>query len=136
MFSADWSDAANTHGVRGSVASGGTAGHGSASPWDVHNTLIAAGPDLKQGATIDVPSGNVDFAPTFLQMLGIPIPPSMQGRPLDEALKSSSSTVTTRTIEHTAATADGRYWTTATFSTVETGGKTYRYFDKATTARK
>ena len=43
-------------GLRGMVSSGGVAGHGSSSPWDVHNTLIAAGPDLKEGVTIEVPS--------------------------------------------------------------------------------
>src|SRR4029450_1182535 len=86
LFSPDWSDEANVYGVKGSVASSGAAGHGSSSPWDVHNTLIAAGPDLKRGVTIDVPSANVDFAPTFLRLLGIAVPPSMEGRPLDEAL--------------------------------------------------
>ena len=53
LFSPDWTDGENAHGLRGMVSSGGVAGHGSASPWDVHNTLIAAGPDLKEGVTID-----------------------------------------------------------------------------------
>ena len=46
---------------------------------------MAAGPDLKPAAVDDVPSGNVDFAPTFLKLLGIRVAPSIQGRPLDEA---------------------------------------------------
>ena len=49
LFSPEWTDAPNAGGWRGSSASNGTAGHGGASPWDVHNTLIAAGPDLKRG---------------------------------------------------------------------------------------
>jgi hypothetical protein len=57
LFSPDWTDAANDYGVRGTTASAGVAGHGSSSPWDVHNTLIAAGPDLKRGLVSDVPSG-------------------------------------------------------------------------------
>jgi len=35
------------------------------------NTLIAAGPDFKRGETNDLASGNVDLAPTILQILGI-----------------------------------------------------------------
>lgn len=69
LISPDWSDAANAYGIRGSTASVGIAGHGSSSPWDIHNTAIAAGPDLKRGVTIAAPSGNVDFAPTFLKAL-------------------------------------------------------------------
>ena len=89
LFSPDWSDAPNAHGVRGSVAAGGVAGHGSSSPWDIHNTLIAAGPDLSRGVTIDLPSGNVDFMPTFLTLLGVAVPPSARGRVLAEAFVDS-----------------------------------------------
>lgn len=138
LFSPDWTDAANAHAMRGTTASGGVAGHGSSSPWDIHNTLIAAGPDLKRGMTVDVPSGNVDFAPTFLKLLGIAIPPSIQGRPLDEALlgRPAVATVAVRTMEHTASTADGAYRVTGTFSVVSVGGREYRYFDSTTVVRK
>jgi arylsulfatase A-like enzyme len=131
LFSPNWTDAANTHGVRGTTASGGVAGHGSSSPWDIHNTLIAAGPDVKRGVTFDVPSGNVDFAPTFLKLLGIAIPRSVQGRPLDEALLGPEAlpTAAIRTVEHTAATADGTYRVTGTFSVVTVDGRDYRYLD-------
>jgi arylsulfatase A-like enzyme len=124
--------------MRGTVASGGTAGHGSTSPWDVHNTLIAAGPDLKQGVAVDAPSANVDFAPTFLRLLDIAIPPSVQGRPLEEALVDGAglSANAVRTMEHTASTPDGTYVVTGTFSTVSVGGREYRYFDSTRVARK
>jgi len=85
LFSPDWTDDINAYGMRGTTASGGVAGHGSLSPWDVHNTAIAVGPDLRSGVTLDVPSANVDFAPTFLTLLDIEAPSSMQGRPLVEA---------------------------------------------------
>ena len=71
--------------MRGTSASSGVAGHGSSSPWDIHNTLIAAGPDLKQGLVLDTPSANVDFAATFMTLLGMALPPSVQGRALDVA---------------------------------------------------
>jgi arylsulfatase A-like enzyme len=138
LFSPDWTDAANAHGMRGTVASGGTAGHGSSSPWDIHNTLIAAGPDLRQGVTIDAPSANVDFAPTFLKLLDLPIPPSVQGRPLEEALIDGAAVGANavRTIEHTASRPDGTYAVTGTFSIVSAGGREYRYFDRTTVTRK
>jgi arylsulfatase A-like enzyme len=138
LFSPDWTDAPNPYGMRGTTASSGTAGHGSTSPWDIHNTLIAAGPDVKRGATVDVPSANVDFAPTFLRLLEISIPPSMQGRPLEEALVegAAASAGDVRALEHTARAADGRYAVTGTFSIVRTGGREYRYFDGTSVVRK
>jgi predicted AlkP superfamily pyrophosphatase or phosphodiesterase len=138
LISPDWSDAANAYGIRGSTASAGIAGHGSSSPWDIHNTAIAAGPDLKRGVTIAAPSGNVDFAPTFLKALGLPIPDSVQGRPLDEALIDGPALPAdaVRTFAHTARTADGRYAVTGNFSIVSSGGREYRYFDGTRVVRK
>jgi len=138
LFSPDWTDDANAHGMRGTVASGGTAGHGSSSPWDIHNTLIAAGPDLKQGISIDVPSANVDFTPTFLTLLGLRIPPSVQGRPLQEALVDgpAPNTIAVKALEHTVGTDDGSYVVTATFSIVTSAGREYRYFDQTKTTRR
>jgi predicted AlkP superfamily pyrophosphatase or phosphodiesterase len=137
LFSPDWTDAANTSGIRGTAASNETAGHGSSSPWDVHNTLIAAGPDLKRGATIDLPTANVDFAPTFLALLNLPRAASMQGRPLEEAFVDAQPAELgpVRTDTHTARAPDGTYTVTATFSIVRAGGREYRYFDSAKVGR-
>jgi predicted AlkP superfamily pyrophosphatase or phosphodiesterase len=136
LYSPDWSDAPNAFGMRGTSASSGTAGHGSSSPWDIHNTLIAAGPDLKQGRTIDAPSANVDFAPTFLTLLGAPIPPSMQGRPLAEAFRGVTAAPSSAVEHTTVATADDRYRLTGTFSTVTAAGRRFRYFDRTDVVRK
>jgi predicted AlkP superfamily pyrophosphatase or phosphodiesterase len=138
LFSPDWSDAANAHGIKGTVAAGGTAGHGSSSPWDIHSTLIAAGPDIKPGLTVDAPSANVDFAPTFLKLLGIDIPKSVQGRSLDEALINGRALPpnAVRKTEHTASTRDGGYTVTAMFSIVTIGGHEYRYLDGTRVTRK
>src|SRR5206468_6961591 len=52
LFSPDWTDQANPYGYVGTTASGGVAGHGSASPHDIHNVLVAAGPALKRGVVV------------------------------------------------------------------------------------
>lgn len=137
QYSPEWTDAANLHGVRGSTASNGVAGHGSTSPWDVRNTLVAAGPDVRKGITVDTPSANVDFAPTFLTLLGLPIPPSIEGRALAEAFANhAAGPIAARTADHTATAPHGRYAVTATLSIVSAGGREYRYFDGAQVARK
>jgi arylsulfatase A-like enzyme len=136
LYSPDWTDRANSYGVPGTVASGGVAGHGSSSPFDIHNTLIAAGPDLKRRSVIGTPSANVDFAPTFLKLLDLNTPPSMQGRPLDEALSAGGEAATVRTMQRTATSADGAYVLEASFSIVQTSRGSYSYFDRTRVTRR
>ncbi|WP_017460658.1 alkaline phosphatase family protein [Dyella ginsengisoli] len=62
--------------------------HGSFSPIDVHNTLVASGPDFRQAMRDPLPSGNVDLAPTLAAVLGLTLP-TAQGRVLHEALSGS-----------------------------------------------
>ena len=45
--------------------------HGSLSPFDMHNTFVANGPDFRSGIVDHLPTGNVDIAPTALWILGI-----------------------------------------------------------------
>jgi arylsulfatase A-like enzyme len=59
--------------------------HGSFSPRDVHNVLLAAGPDFRAGFRDPLPTGNVDVAPTVARILGLRLPHA-QGRVLLEAL--------------------------------------------------
>jgi len=59
--------------------------HGSFSPIDVHNTLLASGPDFRTGFRDALPSGNVDLAPTVAALLNLQLPKA-QGRVLHEAL--------------------------------------------------
>ena len=113
--------------ARASAASGGTAGHGSTSPWDIHNTLIAAGPDVKRGVSIAAPSVNADLAPTLLKVMGLPIPASMDGRVLDEALANGKplSAGDVRPLTHVVRTLDGGYTLTGAFSVVRSGGREF-----------
>lgn len=131
LYSPDWTDAKNAYGFPGITRAGGVAGHGSTSPFDVHNVLIAAGPDIKQKLPIDTPSGNVDFAPTFLRLAGIAVPPTMEGRILEEALRDGPDPagLKVESTEHRVKTADGVYTLTAFFSTLQSGLGSFRYFD-------
>ena len=85
-----WTSEDNENGAPGilTVADGvkGRGSHGSLSRFDLHNTLIAAGPDLKKGFVSDLPSGNIDVAPTILSILGVAPKAPMDGRVLSEAL--------------------------------------------------
>jgi arylsulfatase A-like enzyme len=76
MIDADWQRGA------------GKGTHATLSRFDMHNTLIAAGPDFRRGKVSDLPSGNVDLAPTILRILGIKPPQQMDGRVLSEAMVS------------------------------------------------
>ena len=95
LISMRWTADKNTNGVPGMLVSehsGGGVGHGthvSLSPFDMHNTLVAAGPDFQTGLVINMPSGNVDIAPTVLHLLGITAPSAMDGRVLREGLKGA-----------------------------------------------
>jgi len=138
MFSPNWTEDTNARGFRGTVSAGGVAGHGSASPFDVHNTLMAVGPDLKRTAQIATPTANVDLAPTFLTMLGLAVPASMEGRALTEAFANGpdARSLRVRTEQHEATSADGSYSAAATLSFIDTPRGAVRYFDSAKAVRK
>ena len=91
-----WTDLQNQFGVTGEIAAdwqraAGKGTHATLSRFDMHNTLIAAGPDFKRGQTDDLPTGNVDLVPTILQILGIKVPHQMDGRILSEAVAAPTS---------------------------------------------
>ncbi len=94
VFSFGWS-AAVVRGVVGTAT--GAAGklvmdHGSISPYDLHNTLVMQGPDLRSGWRSPIPVGNVDICPTLAHLLGLPPGSRMEGRILSEALNTSPNT--------------------------------------------
>jgi arylsulfatase A-like enzyme len=91
MIDADWQRAA------------GKGTHATLSKFEMHNTLIAAGPDFKNGLTSDLPSGNVDLAPTIISILGIKSAAQMDGRILEEAMIGSTilPSAETETVETT-----------------------------------
>ena len=77
--------------ARSGVTAGGKVGvgsHGGSSSAELHNTLIVSGPSFVEGVKSHIPSGNIDIAPTVLEMLGITQPGHFDGRVLAEALKT------------------------------------------------
>ena len=97
-----WNNKTNRFGTAGEITtdSGRPAGEGShatLSEFDVHNTLIAAGPDFRHGFASDLPSANVDVAPTVLRLLGLNAPGKFDGRVLSEAMSGESASVAAKT---------------------------------------
>lgn len=86
-----WNAQPNEFGVAGSITAdwnraAGKGTHATLSRFDLHNTLIAAGPDFRRRFSDDLPSGNIDLAPTILHILGIKPEAKLDGRVLSEAL--------------------------------------------------
>jgi predicted AlkP superfamily pyrophosphatase or phosphodiesterase len=104
-----WNDSKNPFGVSGMIDAdwqrgAGKGTHATLSRFDMHNTLIAAGPDFRRGEIVDLPSGNVDLAPTILRILGITSPQRLDGRILSEAIvniEMPALKAETKTIEAT-----------------------------------
>ncbi|HWC61393.1 MAG TPA: alkaline phosphatase family protein, partial [Verrucomicrobiae bacterium] len=96
-----WTSNTNAQGVPGTLVSESQgsnispaaqkATHASLSPFDMHNTLVAAGPDVRPGFVDETPSGNVDVAPTIYKILGAKPPATLNGRVLTEALVASDA---------------------------------------------
>jgi arylsulfatase A-like enzyme len=159
----DWDDSAVVSGVKGTEYCGILLNnpyrgmHGSFSPIDVHNTLIAYGPDFREAIVDSLPTGNVDVAPTVASILGLELPRA-EGRPLFEALRNGPSindfSVTMNVLEpKTPVTGisvkaptdpDGKDIeggvSAFTFhlytKALSYRGNTYTYFDRAKVARK
>jgi len=95
-----WNDSKNQFGVPGMIdadwqRAAGKGTHATLSRFDMHNTLIAAGPDFRRGEADDLPSGNVDLAPTILRILGITSLRQLDGRILSEAMTDSGPATAT-----------------------------------------
>ncbi len=162
IVSFDYDENAVVRGVRGTEYSGILLNnpyrgmHGSFSPVDVHNTLIAFGPDFREGLKATLPTGNVDVAPTVASILGLRLPHA-DGRPLLEALRNgppmSAFRVVSRTYQPKRPATDlkielptdptGRdidesrssYTFYLETKTLTHDGKSYTYFDKAKAVR-
>lgn len=157
----NWDDQATLGGMPGFTFDSATrvrGMHGSFSPIDIHNTLIANGPDFKSGYTDPLPTGNVDVAPTVAFLLGLSLP-NTDGRPLLEALKTGGTAdssyqvapagVTSTAVsglkfqlptDRTGAAIDtaltGLYTGTVMIKQLkDANGKTYSYFDYAKVIR-
>jgi hypothetical protein len=127
LVSANWTHDANKAGYKGTTSQSGVAGHGTSSVYDIHNTLIASGPDFRERTVSTVPTGNVDLAPTLLHLLGLPTAATMTGRVIHEALRKGPlpSAVKVDRVVETVRTSDNSDELSAHISVV---GQ-YRYLD-------
>ena len=93
MFAYRWRPQDNDYGLPGCAISDAllAATHGSTSPYDISNCLVAWGERVKTGVVSSVPCGIVDVAPTVLALLGIGPPATMEGRVLTEIFEDGPS---------------------------------------------
>ncbi|MFL6588615.1 MAG: alkaline phosphatase family protein [Chthoniobacterales bacterium] len=100
-----WNKNTNRFGVPGQIVTDSARGpgqgsHATLSDFDVHNTLVVAGPDFRKREATALPSSNVDIAPTVLHILGLEPPAKLDGRVLVEAMeeKAERTEVLTKTL--------------------------------------
>jgi arylsulfatase A-like enzyme len=91
-----WNRKPNRFGIPGQILTDASRGAGQGShatlgEFDVHNTLVAAGPGFRRAMTSDLPSGNIDLAPTVLHLLGLESSHQFDGRVLSEAMTGDST---------------------------------------------
>lgn len=67
-----------------------TGQHGGLNPLELRNLMAFGGEAFLSGYRSSAPAGIVDVAPTVLDVLGLPRPASMTGRPLREAYAAGS----------------------------------------------
>ncbi len=163
ILSYDYDENAVVQGTRGTEMAGALGGngyrgmHGSFSPRDVHNTLIAFGPDFRTGVKDPLPTGNVDVAPTAAHILGLALPRA-QGRVLLEAMSRGPAVGDYRVAPDTLRPAapaigltirlptdpDGKdtaprpasYTFELHIKSLTFGGRTYTYYDYAKAMRR
>jgi arylsulfatase A-like enzyme len=125
----NWNDDKNGMGYAGSSFSGGIAGHGCFSPYEVHIPLIAAGPSFKNKFESELPTSFIDIVPTVLHIHHIPVPKSMDGRVFHELLSEDTEqpapVARKETIISTAPYNGGTY----TLRVEQTVLGKYRYID-------
>ena len=116
MVALRWNKNVNRFGVPGQIVTDNSRGpgkgsHVTLSEFDVHNTLIAAGPDFRQRVATSLPSSNIDIAPTVLRLLGLEPPEKMDGRILIEAMeeKAERAEVLSKTMQATRRFPSGQW---------------------------
>lgn len=135
LVAPNWNDEKNNKGFAGTDFSTGVAGHGGSSPYEIHIELMAAGPDFKRLKDTDLPTSNVDIAPTILGIYGLPVPPQMDGRVISEILNKpgeSAGKMVQETLVSEVKYPWGVYRLTLYISVL---GK-YRYFTFSKTERR
>lgn len=126
----NWDDRKNSAGYAGASFSRGVAGHGGLSPYEVHIALLASGPSFKPTYESEVPTSNIDIAPTILRIYNIPAPFTMDGRAMTELMTGENAKqpkTEKEVIKTEVKTEKGKY----TLTLFRTKLGKYRYVDYA-----
>ncbi len=101
-----WNDDKSVTGFPGTMMSEGRkpgqGSHASLSRYELHNTLVANGPDFRVGFRDELPSSNIDLAPTIAHILHLPNVPPMDGRVLAEAFAEGVAMEVTKPVTQRA----------------------------------
>jgi arylsulfatase A-like enzyme len=128
-----WNDKPNQFGVPGMIDAdwnrkSGAGTHATLSKFDMHATLIVAGPDFRRGLMDESPTGNTDLAPTILKILGLQ--EKFDGRVLSEAMTDGAlglPPLATETKEAARDLPNGGHW--RQYLRISRAGSTI-YFDE------
>ena len=89
-----WTNGFNDNEVEGLVYSSsgeiGNGQHGSIGSTEHRSVLFGYGPDFKENNVVENPTGNIDIAPTIIELLGIDTDTNFDGRIITEGLISRS----------------------------------------------
>ena len=102
--------------------------HGGLHPIELNNWLAVQGDAFAAGRVLDAPAGIMDVLPTLLHVLGLPVPNTVQGRILYEAMVDGSDRAPPAMTEKTV-TAEGEAGYRASLSVARVG--TARYLQGA-----
>ncbi len=131
----EWDDSKDKLGYPGNAFSRGVASHGGFSYYEVHIALLAAGPSFKKAIESELPTSNVDIAPTILHIHHLTVPTTMDGRVMNELLNEKNReipmTAKKETITATAKYPGGTY----TLKVARTILGKYKYVDYSTVTR-
>jgi arylsulfatase A-like enzyme len=129
-----WSAENNQFGVPGLIDADwnrkpGQGTHATLSPFDVHATFVAAGPDFRRSFQDVAPTANIDVAPTILHLLGVNSKAQFDGRVVGEALRDSNQPSAKPVTDTLAAKKSGEAGWQQWLKTSRIGDTTY--FDAA-----
>lgn len=134
LVAPNWNDDKNDKGFAGTDLSGGVAGHGGSSPYEINIALFADGPDFKNALTSELPTSNVDIAPTVLALYGLKAPSQMDGRVISEFFQDQKTTKS-KAKKQVLTTAAKYDWGTYQLKLEMSVLGNYSYFDFTKTER-
>ncbi len=135
LVAPNWNDDKNAQGYAGTDFSGGVAGHGGSSPYEINIVLLARGPDFKTLVKSTLPTSNVDLAPTILSLYDFALPSTMDGRVMGEFLKKKTSPAG-KLVQETRKTEVTYPWGTYTLTLERSVLGPYQYVDYTRVVRR